>query len=229
MFASALKSARAPERDAPIRGRVGMRKVQRLMLVAAVAALVVGMTPFAASAASLTVTDTTPAAGQVVILRGNGCIPNGDLTFKFDSTTLRVSFAGSAGTYSQGVRIPVFATAGTHRLRAACEQPYPPGSTLVQSITITVHRALSINDSTPARGQMVVLTASRVCVPSSQVRYLIDRTLLRKTTAGTTGSFSAGVRIPAGTSVARHSLFATCAQKDLPGSRLLLGIRVSVH
>lgn len=198
-----------------------MRKSLRVVPVAALAAVLVGLMPMSAQALSFTVSDDTPAAGQVLLLAGSGCAPSGDLSVRIGSIILKQTSADGSGEFVTSVRIPVFASAARHTLAVICENNYPPGSRVIVQTDIVVHRALTIFGR-PARGNLVYMRGTG-CVGSSTVRLRIDsRVLLTKTTLST-GSFSQQMAIPRATSLGTHRFYALCAQKDLPSATLVLG------
>ncbi|MFA5890655.1 MAG: hypothetical protein WDA27_06855 [Actinomycetota bacterium] len=204
-----------------------MRKLFRVLPVAALSMALVGLTPMSAHALSFGLSDSTPSAGQVLLVTGGGCTPNGDVVVGIGSILLRQTTTDESGDFRTTVRIPVFASAARHTFIVACDNTYPPGSTASVESDIYVHHALRIFGRA-VRGHFIYMRGTG-CVPNSSVRLRIDgRVLLTKQTLST-GSFSQRMAIPRATSLGVHKFYALCAQKDLPQATLLLGVRARVY
>lgn len=85
---------------------------------------------------SLTVSDTTPTPGQTITIEARTCEPGSTVTFFLDSVTLASAVADAAGVATVQATIPAGTPLGAHTITASC--PAPDGSTLTQSVAITV-------------------------------------------------------------------------------------------
>jgi len=92
-----------------------------------------------------TVSDTTPAPGQVVTVSGTGAAMSGDVTASIGSTEVGSGTADTAGEFSFSATIPASAS-GTQTLSVDC------GGGSVDSVTLTVAAATTGSGNLPATG-----------------------------------------------------------------------------
>lgn len=111
-----------------------------LMGIVALLALpaVAGAQQYPPSVANLTVSDSTPGAGQQVSVTGSGFAPGANVVITFESTpvTLATVVADAAGAFTTVVTIPANATPGTHTINATGTGA--GGGILVLSAQVTV-------------------------------------------------------------------------------------------
>ncbi|NNE75109.1 MAG: hypothetical protein HKN26_15690 [Acidimicrobiales bacterium] len=176
---------------------------------------------------TLTVSDSSPTAGDTITASGGGCAPGGTVTITIDGLgTVATATADASGDFNAAMVVPLTTGNSTVVVDATCGTA--SGGSQVLSATLNVQPlvtgALAARTNAPTAGGVITVSGGG-CAPGEPVSIEADGTLLGSTTSDVNGDFITTVTVPP-TLSGSVLMIASC---DSGSGTQVLGVTLTVQ